>query len=74
VRRKLTITIADEVYQGLHHRVGRGQISRYIEDLVRPEVVMEDELERLYRQAAEDAEAEREAIEWIEADLGDELP
>jgi hypothetical protein len=74
MRRKLTITLADEVYRGLHHRVGRGQISRYIEDLVRPDVVMDDELEELYRQAALDEDAEREAMEWINADLGEATP
>src|SRR5262249_11118570 len=74
MQRKLTITVSDEVYRGLHHRVGRGAISRFIEDLVRPHVVVDDELEALYRQAAQDATAEREAREWIEADLGEETP
>jgi hypothetical protein len=74
VQRKLTITVSDEVYRGLHHRVGRGAISRFIEDLVRPHVMTDDELEGLYRQAAQDEVAEREAMEWIEADLGEENP
>ena len=74
MQRKLTITLSDAVYRGLHHRVGRGEISRFIEDLVRPHVVMDDELEVLYREAARDEEAEREALEWVEADLGEDLP
>jgi predicted CopG family antitoxin len=74
MQRKLTITVSDEVYRGLHHKVGRGAISRSIEDLVRPHVMTDDELEELYRQAAEDEMAEREAMEWIEADLGEETP
>lgn len=73
MQRKLTITVSDEVYRGLHHRVGRGAISRFIEELVRPHVVMDHELEDLYREAARDEEAEREAKEWIEADLGEDL-
>jgi hypothetical protein len=71
VQRRLTITLSDEVYRGLHHRVRRGEISRFIEDLVRPHVVGGEELERLYREAARDEIAEREAMEWIEADLGE---
>jgi predicted CopG family antitoxin len=71
MQRKLTITVSDDVYRGLHHRVGRGGISRFIEDLVRPHVAVDDELERLYREAAQDEAAEREAMEWIEADLGE---
>ena len=73
MQRKLTITVSDEVYRGLHHRVGRGAISRFVEDLVRPHVLIDDDLEEEYRQATQDEEAEREAKEWIEADLGEEM-
>jgi predicted CopG family antitoxin len=67
MQRKLTITVADEVYRGLHRKVGRGQISRFIEGLVRPHVVEDRELEVAYREMAADREREREALEWIEA-------
>jgi predicted CopG family antitoxin len=73
LHRKLTITIADEVYQGLHQKIGRGQISSFIEDLVRPHIVDETDLEAGYRAMAADEEYEREALEWIEADLGEEV-
>jgi predicted CopG family antitoxin len=66
MHRKLTITIDDEVYKGLHQRVGRGQISQFIEDLVRPHVTETAGLEAEYREAAADDEAETEATEWIE--------
>ena len=67
MQRKLTITIADDVYRGLHRHVGRGEISRFIEDLVRPHVVTDSDLEAEYREAAMDVEAEKQAREWIEA-------
>jgi hypothetical protein len=73
MQRKLTITIADEVYRGLHHRVGRGEISRFIESLVRPHVVDDGALEAQYREAALDQQAEREALDWIEANLDEAL-
>jgi predicted CopG family antitoxin len=73
VQRKLTITIADEVYRGLHEHIGRGEISRFIENLVRPYVVKTDELEAEYRAAARDALAEQEASEWIEANVDEGL-
>src|SRR5688572_20741561 len=66
MHRKLTITIDDEVYKGLHQRVGRGNISQFIEQLVRPHVVDTASLEAEYREAAADVEAEAEAMEWIE--------
>lgn len=73
MQRKLTITIADEVYRGLHQQIGRGEISRFIEGLVRPYVVSTDELEAEYRAAAQDAAAEREAMDWIEAGVDEAL-
>lgn len=63
---QLTITVADEVYQGLHRTVGRGGISRFIEELVRPHVVVDRALDAEYRAIAADVELEREAHEWIE--------
>ncbi len=66
MQRKLTITVDDEVYRGLHEKVGRGQISSFIEELVRPHVVDESALESAYREAAEDEAREREALEWAE--------
>jgi predicted CopG family antitoxin len=71
MQRKLAITVSDEVYRALHHRVGRGGISRFIESLVRSHVVTDDTLEDEYRDAARDQSAEREALDWIEADLGE---
>ena len=73
MQRKLTITIADEVYRGLHQQIGRGEISRFIENLVRPHVAPERPLAAEYREAALDEEAEREAKEWIESDIGETL-
>jgi predicted CopG family antitoxin len=66
MHRKLTITVSDDVYQGLHQKVGRGEISRFIEDLVRPHVVDETDLEAAYREMAADTEREQDALEWIE--------
>ena len=73
MQRKLTITMSDEVYRGLQHHIGRGGISRFIENLVRPHVVIDTALEEEYREAARDEQAEREAREWIEAHVDEEL-
>ena len=67
MKRKLTITISDEVYRGLHERIGRGDISRFVEGVLRPHVVEDEELEAAYREMAADEEREREAREWIES-------
>lgn len=67
MHRKLTITVADDVYRGLHQKIGRGEISRFIESLVRPHVVADTDLEAAYREMAADRAREEEALEWIEA-------
>ena len=70
MQKKLTITIDEQVYEGLHSVIGRGRISQFIEDLVRPHVVDRD-LEAAYEQMARDEEREAEALEWTEAIVGD---
>jgi predicted CopG family antitoxin len=70
VHRKLTITVDDQVYRGLHQVVGRHHISQFIESLVRPHVIRPD-LVAEYRAMAEDEERELEALEWSEGLIGD---
>ena len=70
MRKKLTITIDEQVYEGLHEVVGRRRISRFIEDLVRPHVMSPD-LEAAYMDMAKDEAREAEALEWAEATIGD---
>ena len=76
MRKKLTITVDEEVYDGLHRVVGRGHISRFLTELARPHVV-QDSLDHGYRAMAADEEHEREAMRWIEnlvSDVADEPP
>jgi predicted CopG family antitoxin len=68
--KKLTITIDDEVYEGLYRRVGRRKISRFLESLARPHVVDAD-LEAAYQEMASDEARETDAEEWSEALIGD---
>jgi hypothetical protein len=70
MRRKLTITVDEKVYEGLHRVVGRRRISRFLTELARPHVVSDD-LEAGYRAMAADEEHEREALEWIEGMVAD---
>lgn len=70
MQKKLTITINEEVYWGLHKVIGPRKISRFVEELVRPHVV-KHELESAYKKMAKDSAREKEALEWSEATLGD---
>lgn len=68
--RKLTITVDEDVYEGLHTRIGARRISRFVNDLVRP-LVSEAALLESYRAMAADEEREREAEAWCEGLLSD---
>mgnify|MGYP001128112238 CR=1 FL=1 len=68
MHRKLTLTVADDVYRGLHKVVGRRRISRFVEDLVRPHVTGR-ELDPAYRAMAADEAREAQALEWAEVTM-----
>ena len=74
MHRKLTVTVDEAIYEGLHRIVGRGKISQFIEDLVRP-YVSDAALDEGYRAMAADLVREAEAREWnnaLAADVADE--
>lgn len=70
MQKKLTITLNERVYDGLHAVVGRRRISKFIESLVSPHVLRGD-LDRAYRDMARDEAREAEAHVWAEATVGD---
>jgi predicted CopG family antitoxin len=74
MQKKLTITVDEHVYAGLHKVIGRRKISQFIEDLVRPHVIGSD-LELGYAAMAADEAREIDAGEWADAvseDIADE--
>ena len=70
MQKKLTVTIDEEVYNGLRTVIGPRKISRFIEELVRPHVVKQD-MYSAYKKMAADEVRESEAFEWIEGTFGD---
>jgi predicted CopG family antitoxin len=70
--RKLTITVSEAVYEGLHRKVGKRRISQFIEKLARPHVVPAD-IEAAYREMAADEAREHDALEWSKGLIGDSL-
>jgi predicted CopG family antitoxin len=65
MQKKLTITVDEEVYNGLHKIIGPRKISRFIQEIVRPHVVRPN-LEAAYAEMARDRKREKEAMEWAE--------
>ena len=70
MQKKLTISLNELVYDELCRVVGRGNISRFIENLVKPQLKAND-LDVAYSEMAADSVREREALEWSNAVVGD---
>jgi hypothetical protein len=70
MKKKLTITVDEKIYAGLHRVIGRRKISQFIESLVSPHVLQTD-LESGYREMAADEARESEATSWAEATVMD---
>jgi len=70
MQKKLTITIEEAVYKGLHKTIGPRKISKFIEELVRPHVVRPN-LELAYSQMSKDKKREADALDWAETTFKD---
>lgn len=70
MHKRMTITLDEEVYEGLYRTVGRRHMSQFIEDLLRPHV-LDTSLDDGYRAMASDKAREAEAMEWCNALSGD---
>lgn len=70
MHKKLTITVDEEVYAGLHKVIGPRKISRFVQEIVRPYVVRPD-YESAYAEMAKDKKRENEALEWAEISIKD---
>lgn len=70
MQKKLTITVDEEVYAGLHKTIGPRKISKFVEELVRPHVIRPN-LELAYNQMAKDKKREEETLRWAETTFKD---
>ena len=66
MHKRMTITLDEDVYDGLYRTIGKRHMSQFIEDLLRP-LVLDTALDDGYRAMAADAARESEAQEWCNA-------
>lgn len=66
MHKRMTITLDEEVHEGLYRIIGKRRISQFIEDLVKPHV-LDITLDRGYQAMAADKQREAEATEWCNA-------
>ncbi|MGK2905893.1 MAG: addiction module antitoxin [Desulfuromonadales bacterium] len=70
MQKKLTISLNEGVYDELRRVVGRGNISKFIENLIKPQLKAND-LDAAYREMAAECVREADALEWSNAVVGD---
>lgn len=70
MKKKLTITVDQDVYSGLYSLIGKRNINGFIESLLRPHVIRKD-LDTEYAEMAKDEAAQAEAREWCEGLIND---
>lgn len=70
MQKKMTISLNEVVYDELCRVIGRGNISRFIENLIKPQLKVND-LDAAYSEMAADSVREQEALEWSNAVVGD---
>ena len=70
MQKKMTISLNEVVYDELRRVVGRGNISKFIENLIKPQLKVND-LDAAYSEMAADSVREQEALEWSNAVVGD---
>lgn len=70
MQRKLTITVDEAVYSGLHKVIGRRKISRFIQEIVRPHVIRPN-YDSAYAEMAKDKKREKDALDWAEMSFKD---
>jgi hypothetical protein len=70
MQKRMTITLDEDVYEGLFRVVGRGKVSQFLQELARPHVLQNAALDEGYRAMAADAAYEAQAGEWVEGLIG----
>ena len=70
MQKELTINVDERVYDELQRIGGPEDISQFIESLILPQLGDVD-LDSAYQQMEADKAREAEALEWVEAMIGD---
>jgi hypothetical protein len=73
MRKKLTISVDEAMYDTLHRVLGRRNISRYIADLLESNL-MDSAIEEGYRAMADNTDREQEPLEWCNGLIGWAIP
>lgn len=69
--KKLTIILEKDFYSNLKKKAGRGNIGKYITNVVKPYILNDKDLKIGYELMSKDKDREKDALVWSESLIGD---
>lgn len=76
MQRKITLSIDEKIYRKLHFLIPKRKMSKFVEESVEEKIErskLEDPIEKGFKMMGEDRVREKEALEWSELGISEEL-
>ena len=76
MQRKITLSIDETIYRKLHFLIPKRKMSEFVEESVKERIKrfkLEDPIEKGFRMMGKDEVREKEALEWSEVGITEEL-
>lgn len=76
MQRKITLSIDEKIYRKLHFLIPKRKMSKFIEESVKEKIEkskLEDPIEKGFKMMGGDRVREKEALEWSEVGITEEL-
>ena len=76
MQRKITLSIDEKIYRKLHFLIPKRKMSKFVEESVKERIKkseLEDPIEKGLKMMGKDRVREKEALEWSEVEITEEL-
>jgi len=76
MQRKITLSIDEKIYRKLHFLIPKRKMSKFVEESVEEKIErskLGDPIEKGFKMMGEDRVREKEALEWSEVGISEEL-
>ena len=76
MQRKITLSIDETIYRKLHFLIPKRKMSKFVEESVKERIKkskLEDPVEKGFKMMGKDRVREKEALEWSEVEITEEL-
>ena len=76
MQQKITLSIDEQLYKKIHFLIPKRKMSAFVENCVREKIEkcrLEDPIEKGFKLMGKDQAREKEACQWSEAGIGEEL-